>query len=128
MNIQITVGDISLEACLDDNPTACRIAEALPLEARYSTWGDEIYFSIPVESDEEPDQVIMEVGDLAFWPPGNAFCIFYGRTPASTDDQPRAASEVIPLGKVTGDACILKGVRAPKIKLERIPDTTQEGE
>jgi hypothetical protein len=110
--IVISVGNITLEAELNDSPTAQKVWEALPIEARANVWGDEIYFSIPVKAAEGPDaQEIVAVGDLGYWPPGEAFCIFYGRTPVSTDDRPRAYSPVNPLGRITGDATRLRGVR-----------------
>ncbi len=111
--IIITVGDVTLEAELNDSPTAQKVWEALPIEARANVWGDEVYFGIPVRVDEEPDaREIVEVGTLGYWPPGHAFCIFFGRTPASTDERPRAASAVNILGRVTGDATRLCGVRS----------------
>jgi hypothetical protein len=70
----------------------------------YNVWGDEIYFSIRVYLDLEEGREIMELGELAYWPPGNAFCVFYGRTPASMDERPRAASAASPVGKIEGDA------------------------
>ncbi len=119
--IRITAGKVSAEAVLNDSPTATKIWEALPLEARGNTWGDEIYFSIPVEGKGEKDaRDIVAVGELGYWPPGSAFCIFFGRTPASTDSRPRAASAVNIIGKVTGDATVFKGVSSgTKVSLER---------
>src|SRR5687767_4253669 len=99
--ITITAGDVSAPAELYDGPTADAVWQALPLEAAASTWGDEIYFSIPVQANEEPDaRADVAVGDLGYWPPGHAFCIFFGRTPASSDGDPRAASPVNVIGRV----------------------------
>ncbi len=119
--IRITAGTVQAEAVLNDSPTATKIWEALPIEVRGNTWGDEIYFSIPVTASEEPTaREIMTVGDIAYWPPGNAFCIFFGRTPASSDDRPRAASAVNPIGRVKGDATVFQSVRSgTKVRLER---------
>ncbi len=119
--IRISAGSVSAEAVLNDSPTATKIWEALPLEARGNTWGDEIYFSIPVGAKEEKDaRDIVAVGELGYWPPGTAFCIFFGRTPASTDSRPRAASSVNIVGKVTGDATVFKAVSSgTKVRLER---------
>ncbi len=119
--IRITAGKVSAEAVLNDSPTATKIWEALPIEARGNTWGDEIYFSIPVQAKEEKDaRDIVAVGELGYWPPGSAFCIFFGRTPASTDSRPRAASAVNIIGKVTGDATAFKAVSSgTKVSLER---------
>ena len=109
--IIITAGDVSLAAELNDSPTAQRIWQALPFEGRANIWGDEIYFSIPIEADPEPDaRADVEVGELGYWPPGNAFCIFYGPTPVSSGSQPRAASPVNILGQVQGDATRFKAV------------------
>jgi hypothetical protein len=111
--IKITAGDVSAFAQLGDGPTAKLVWEALPIEARGSTWGDEIYFGIPVHAGGEPDaKAEREVGDIAYWPPGNAFCIFFGPTPMSSGDKPVAASPVNNLGKIEGDATVFKSVRS----------------
>ncbi len=105
MKIRIEAGEISLTAELNDSETATRIYEALPIRAEAQRWGDEIYFEIPVdvgESDDARDE--LEVGELAYWPPGRAFCIFFGPTPASSGSEPRAASAVNPIGRIVGDA------------------------
>jgi len=108
--IKITVGDVQVTARLNDSETARRIAEALPIEARANTWGEEIYFDIPVEAAPEDPQETVELGDLAYWPPGSAFCIFFGRTPASQGDEIRPASAVNVIGKVDGDPTVLTSV------------------
>jgi uncharacterized protein len=119
--IRITAGKLSAEAILNDSPTATKIWEALPIEGRGNTWGDEIYFTIPVEANPEKDaRDIVAVGELGYWPPGTAFCIFFGRTPASTDERPRAASAVNILGKVQGDATAFRAVSSgTRVRLER---------
>ena len=119
--ICITAGKVTAEAILNDSPTARKIWEALPIEERGNTWGDEIYFGIPVDAKPEKDaREIVAVGELGYWPPGSAFCIFFGRTPASTDDRPRAASAVNIIGKVLGDATVFKAVASgTKIRLVR---------
>jgi len=110
--IRITAGSVTAEAELNDSPTAQAIWKALPITARGRRWGDEIYFSIPVHEDEADDaRADVAVGELGYWPPGNAFCIFFGRTPASLGDEPRAASPVNPIGHVVGDATIFRSVR-----------------
>ena len=111
-----------VEAALtDESPdTARRIWEALPIEARANTWGDEIYFGIPVEADPENPGEVVDLGDLAYWPPGNAFCIFFGRTPASRGDEIRPASAVNVFGKVKGDPKVFKKVRSgERVRIER---------
>lgn len=110
-SIRITAGDVAVAAELNDSPTAAAIIEALPIEASGNRWGEEIYFSIPVKEQSAPDaRADMAVGELAYWPPGNAFCIFFGPTPASDGDAPRAASAVNPIGQVAGDATVLTAV------------------
>ena len=111
--ITISTEGISLSAELNDSPTARRIWEALPIEGQASTWGDEIYFEIPVVAEQEPDaRAEVEVGELGYWPVGHAFCIFFGPTPVSTDERPRAYSPVNILGHAVGDATQLRAVRS----------------
>jgi uncharacterized protein len=86
---------------LGAGPTAQALWEVLPLESRASLWGEEIYFPIPLSVEGEPDaREEVEVGTVAYWPPGVALCLFFGPTPASTDDNPRAASPVTVVGEV----------------------------
>lgn len=109
--INISVEKVSVEAVMFDTPTAGKIFEALPLESATNVWGDEIYFDISLSLDLEPDaRADVEVGDLAYWPAGPAFCIFFGPTPASTDDQPRAYSPVNVFGRVIGESKQFKAV------------------
>jgi hypothetical protein len=119
--ICITAGKVSAEAVLNDSPTARKIWDALPIQGRGNTWGDEIYFGIPVEAQPERDaREIVAVGELGYWPPGSAFCIFFGRTPASTDDRPRAASAVNIIGRIRGDATAFKAVPSgTNVRLDR---------
>jgi hypothetical protein len=118
--IVITAGSVSLPAELNESATAKQIWKALPIEEKASRWGDEIYFEIPVVVEQEPDAVAdVEVGTLAYWPVGHAFCIFFGKTPASRGEKPRAYSPVNLVGRVTGDATIFKKVRdGAKVKVE----------
>ena len=119
--IQITAGDVEVRAELNDSDTARMIADALPIEATASTWGDEIYFDIPVSCGPENPREVVELGDLAYWPPGSAFCIFFGPTPASSGDEIRPASAVNLVGKVQGDATVLKSVRSGvPVKIEAL--------
>ncbi len=102
--IKITAGDVTVTAEFNDSDTAKAISAALPLQADAQRWGGEIYFTIPVKMGLENDsRDVLEPGELGFWPTGNAFCIFFGPTPASTADEPRAASNVNVFGKITGD-------------------------
>ncbi|NPV08356.1 MAG: hypothetical protein HPY83_10410 [Anaerolineae bacterium] len=109
--IRITAGEVSASAVLNDSPTADAVWEALPIRGRANTWGDEIYFSIPVKAELEPDaKEVVELGDLGYWPPGSAFCIFFGRTPVSGPGEIRPASAVNVLGKLEGDPTAFKAV------------------
>jgi len=110
--IRITAGAVSAEARLNDSKTAGAIWDALPIEAKGQTWGDEIYFDIGVTASPERARDVVDVGDLAYWPPGQAFCIFFGRTPASRGDECRAASPVNVVGKIVGDARAFTKVRS----------------
>ena len=109
--ISITAGGVKVFATLNDTDTASAIAAALPIKASANTWGDEIYFGIPVDAGLEQGQEVVELGDLGYWPPGRAFCIFFGPTPASRGDEIRPASAVTVIGRVCGDATAFK--RAP---------------
>ncbi|NLF79145.1 MAG: hypothetical protein GX573_25915 [Chloroflexi bacterium] len=109
--ITITAGAVTVEAELNDSATARLVWEALPIVARANTWGDEIYFEIPVRTAQSPDaRAEVAVGELGYWPVGHAFCIFFGPTPASTGAEPRAASPVNILGRVLGNATVFRGV------------------
>ena len=111
VKIMIEVENISMEAELLDTPTAKKISEILPLEGSANAWGDEIYFDIPLTIGQEPGaSQDVEVGDLGYWPAGPAFCIFFGPTPVSTSDQPRAYSPVNVFGRVLGNPQLFKGV------------------
>jgi hypothetical protein len=111
--LRIDAGGVSATATLDDSATARAIWEALPLEAAAETWGDEIYFAIPVALAEAGGaRAVVEAGDLGYWPPGRAFCIFFGPTPASRGEEIRPASPVNVFGRVDGDPAVFRGVRA----------------
>ena len=109
--ITITVDEINIEAELNNSKTAEKVWQVLPIEGQVNTWGDEIYFSIGenIELEKNADEVV-SMGDLAYWPPGKAFCIFFGTTPASHGNDIRAASPVNVFGKVVGDPTVLKKV------------------
>ena len=119
--IRITASEVSVTASLNDSATADLVWDALPLEASGNTWGDEIYFRIAVNAGEEDGaNDVVEMGAVAYWPPGQALCLFFGRTPASRGDEIRAASAVNPLGNIEGDATVLKRVRSgTRIAVER---------
>lgn len=110
-SIKIEANSIIYEAELYDTPTAHKILDNLPLDGYANVWGEEIYFTIPVGIPEEPDaHEVVEVGELAYWPIGAAFCIFFGPTPASIGDKPRAYSPVNVFGKIKGDVSTLKNI------------------
>jgi hypothetical protein len=118
--IRITAGAIEAKAELNDTKTAQAIWEALPITGRVNVWGDEIYFSIPVGLKLEAGQEFVSIGDLGYWPDGNAFCIFFGPTPVSQGDEIRPASPVTVFGKVMGEATVFRKVPArTKITVRR---------
>lgn len=110
--ILISVNDQEYPAKLTTSPTAGKLIDALPVEGKANIWGDEIYFEVPVTAAQETDaREEVEVGTIAYWPAGRAFCIFFGPTPVSTGEKPRAYSPVNILGKIEGDLSELKGVQ-----------------
>ena len=118
--IRITAGPISMQASLNDSRTAGAVWEALAIVASAQTWGDEIYFAIGVKLGEESPREVVEEGDLGYWPPGQAFCIFFGPTPASRGNEIRPASAVNVLGRIDGDAKAFTKVRAgAQVTIER---------
>lgn len=104
-SVKLLLDHVELMGELGDGPAAQEVAAHLPLTMTLSRWGEEYYGSLgaPMQETggERRDQ--MAVGELAYWEPGSAFCVFFGPTPASRGDEPRAASPVIPLGAVSGD-------------------------
>ena len=108
--IKIKAGDVEVTAELNETNTARAIWEALPIKGRANCWGDEIYFSIPVSLEEEDAQGVVGMGDLGYWPPGTAFCLFFGPTPMSRGQEIRPASPVNVFGRIIGDPTVLKQV------------------
>jgi len=120
MKIKITLGNAVLKAELYNNETAKKIYEILPIESEVKAWGDEIYFEIPIHINQEKDaKDVVEKGDIAFWPEGDCFCIFFGKTPASRGDEIRAASKVNVFGKIVGNVGILKKISGGIIKVKK---------
>lgn len=120
--IKITAGSVSLTAELDDTALAETVAAKLPVETPPHEWGDEFYFEIPVKSGlDETATTKVKVGDIGFWPPGNAMAIFFGPTPMSSGPEPVPASAVCILGRITGDATLLKRARGARtIRIEKL--------
>jgi hypothetical protein len=109
--IRIKVGGVEMSAQLSDTDTARDIESALPIKASAQTWGDEIYFTIPVDQKlDDTAAEVVDVGDLAYWPTGKAFCIFFGPTPMSRGQEIRPASAVNLVGRLLGDAVDFKQV------------------
>lgn len=127
--ITISSGQLSIQARLNQSPTAEAIIAALPLTGQASTWGEETYFEIPVDMPQEPDaQTEVEVGDLGYWPAGNALCIFFGPTPVSSGEKPKAYSPVNLIGSVSGDARLFRAVReGDEIRISSSPQETLSG-
>ena len=120
--IVIKAGNLEIKAELNDSPTAKSIADALPITASANRWGGEIYFTIGVSATLEPDsRDVLNAGELGFWPPGSAFCIFFGTTPASQGDEIRAASAVNIVGNITDELSGLWDVPdAAEITIEKV--------
>jgi len=121
--IVIRVGGVQAIAELNDSPTASAVWQALPISAAANTWGSEIYFAIPVHLQEEDAQALVSLGDLGYWPRGNAFCIFFGPTPMSRGSEIRPASPVNIFGHLTGDPKVFDTARdGETITVERLQD------
>ena len=112
-NIVIDIDSLQVRAKLNGSQTAGQIWDALPMESFTSTWGDEVYFQIPVKAKIEKgfSAETVEIGDLGYWPEGQCFCIFFGPTPVSKPGEIRPASTVNIIGKIEGDWQALKTVQ-----------------
>ena len=118
----ISTKNLRIIAILAEGSSADAFWDSLPITGRANTWGDEIYFSVNLKMPlDENASDIVESGDIAFWPPGNAFCIFFGRTPASLGDEVRAASAVNVLGKIDGDEKEFRSIPSgEEVRLEQL--------
>ena len=121
--IRIKARTVEAIAELNDTRTAQAIWEILPLKGFANLWGDEIYFSIPLILPPESGKEFVNIGDLGYWPQGNAFCIFFGPTPISKEGKIKPASAVNVFGKVIGDATIFKQIASgTKVVIEQESD------
>ena len=112
MKIKIFVHNTECEAELENTPTAKEIYKKLPIDGAANRWEDEIYFVIPLRLDAEKEATdTVDIGDLAYWPEGCCFCIFFGKTPESTEDEIKAASKVNIFGKITTNPFVFKNVK-----------------
>ena len=114
------IGTIEAKLLTDTAPKTCaKFWEALPLQVNLSTWGDELYGTIPVDIDPENPREEFEVGDIAYWLQGSGFCILYGRTPASNSDKPRLISPGNHFAKIEGDVSIFKSLKGLALTIEQ---------
>ncbi len=110
--IVLRCGEIELRGRLNGTETALKVAGVLPIDSEAGRWGEEIYFEIPVVSRLAPDaRDVMQIGEIGYWPPGKAFCVFWGPTPSSRAGEIRAASPVNVIGRIEGDLSRLGAVR-----------------
>jgi hypothetical protein len=111
--LRITIGDVSLTVTCRDTPTARAVAEACPLTGAARTWGEELYFGVPLEVAQDPDaRAVVEPGEIAFWPGGQAIAIGFGPTPISQGDEIRLAAPTNIFADAEGDVRALKSVQA----------------
>jgi len=127
-NVKILIGNLSLEAEFFDTPCAAAIVAVFPLEAHPNEWGDEFYFEVPVDMPlDETATVRVKAGDIGYWPPGKALAIFFGPTPMSTGPDPVPASEVNIVGRITGDATLLRKCKGAKGVRLRVGEGVNRG-
>lgn len=118
--IKITAAEVEVTALLNNTCTADLVWSALPIQASASTWGDEIYFRTSLQTHEENAQEVVALGDVGYWPPGQALCLFFGPTPASRGDEIRPASPVNVVGRLEGNLTVLKSVRpGSQVRVEK---------
>jgi uncharacterized protein len=120
--VKLTIAGEEFMAILNESATAKAIKAVLPISARGNFWGDEIYFSIPVDAQPDNPQEVVDPGTLAYWSPGKALCIFWGPTPVSHDNECRPASPVNVVGKITSDLAPLRKISKADVKVEALKD------
>ena len=119
--IRIKAGTIQVRVELNNTRTARALLGILPVKATANTWGDEVYFDVPLTAEIEDGKQVVEMGDVAYWPDGPSLCLFFGRTPASRGDEIRAARPVTVLGRIVGDPKVLKSVRSgSEVTVEKV--------
>jgi len=116
----IIIGELQIKAELNDSPSAEKLKQLLPLEFPMSRWGDEYYGDCGIKEELSQDaREVMEKGELAIWPGGKALCMFFGPTPVSEGDEPRAISPVNPVGKLVDNPEVLKALGGSiQVKIE----------
>jgi uncharacterized protein len=113
VRIACEAAGVEVIADLNDSSTSRALAGVMPLEAPAQRWGDELYFTVPVHHDHDRPVDQVESGDVGFWPPGDAFCIFFGQQPVGP---------VNPIGKAIGDATVLRAVEGGQsVRVELVP-------
>jgi hypothetical protein len=121
-DIVIITENIRLEGYLSDTPTGQALADALPFEGQAQRWGDEIYFPVSQVAQELDDTAatVVQIGDIGYWPPSRALCLFFGLTPSSVPGEIRPASAVNLVGRILGDPCCLTAVpEGAGVRVER---------
>ena len=121
-DIVIITENIRLEGYLSDTPTGQALADALPIEGQAQRWGDEIYFPVLQVAQELDDTAatLVQIGDIGYWPPSRALCLFFGLTPSSVPGEIRPASAVNLVGRILGDPCCLNAVpEGAGVRVER---------
>lgn len=120
-HIQVVSGSIKMPVRLNETETALLVWKSLPFQGQANLWGDEIYFEIPVKTVQEEPVETVAAGDVGYWPPGNALCLFFGPTPISTASEIRPASAVTVIGRMDGDPEIFHAVgEGDEVAVERI--------
>jgi hypothetical protein len=122
--IRFDFGGLTLDAELSDTPTAKAIAAVLPVEARVATWGEEVYFDVPVTMKREADaRAVVTPGEIAYWPDGPSIALGFGRTPVSRGEETRLASPCNVFGRALSDVKALARVRAgTRVTVSALPD------
>lgn len=109
--ITVSAAGLRLRGVLNSTKTAEKLWKALPIEGKASRWGEEIYFSIPVAAELEDGREVVELGDIGYWPPGQAICFFFGPTPVSRGEEIRPYSPVTVVGRLLDDPKSLREVK-----------------